>query len=326
MNKERKTWKIICWILIGFLMVLTAIVYFNREWIKDYFRGISYQPSSEMIRIRQVLDLTDKGEFWFNAAQPVLLEKEDFNKKCRKADVEISVLGCYAEGDIFVYNITNEELDGIRELTTAHELLHTVWARMSDSEKQELSADLDEVFNDNRGFLEDELNTYEEHEHQEELYVRAGTEVKKLPDNLEKHYAEVFNNQDNVVDLYDKYISVFRKLENEMEQLSSEMEELHSIINDKISQYEERIEKLNMEITDFNECAETMGCFESENEFYSRRYVLVNEQSYLESLYQEIDGLINDYNLKVEKYNEDVLYSDKLNTMINSSVEPQGVE
>ncbi len=327
-QKTRKIRRYLWWIVfVVIAIIIFTTIILNRAWIYDLYRGISYQPTSEMVKIRNSLDLTSEGKFLFNASQPELSEREIFNEKCRNGgSEEIAVLGCYTENNIYVYNILDEELDGIRELTAAHELLHAVYARRSDGEKENLKSALLEVYRNYQSILKDDLNTYDESERMEELYVRAGTEVKKLPVILEKEYARVFKNQDTIVDFYEKYIRVFRKIETEMETLKSEMDEIEAEVTLKTQEYESRLEQLDADIVSFNSCAEVAGCFKSESEFYAKRNKLISEQSSLKALYQEISDLVDEYNEKVEQYNADIVYSEKLNKVINSSAKPQEIK
>ena len=125
------------WVFAVFVIGVVVVVVLNWRWIYDWGRGIGYVPTSEMATIKNKLGLTDEGEFLFRSARPVLNEAEEFNLNCRKDNDEVAVLGCYKNGNIYIYNIEEKELDGIRELTTAHELLHAVWDRMSEEEKIE---------------------------------------------------------------------------------------------------------------------------------------------------------------------------------------------
>ena len=317
--------KLVKWLVLGVLIASVAMVMLNREWIYDHYRGMTYQPSSGMLEIRNSLGLTGQGEFLFNASQPALEEKEEFNSICQAKLVETAILGCYTAGNIYVYNIVDAELKGIRELTTAHELLHAVWARMDEDEQKALEPTLDQVLKENNA-LGEELAIYDANERQEELYVRAGTEIKKLPETLEKHFAEIFVNQDKIVDYYDSYIQVFKELETEMDALKNEMTGIETNLNAKINEYEARIAQLNAEIDSFNSCAAVAGCFVSETEFYNERAILVAEQQNLEVLYAEINNLVDLYNAKVEQYNADILRGENLNQKINSTAKPQEIE
>lgn len=310
-------------IVLIILVVLATVILLNRVWIYDYFRGMTYQPTNEMSSILGKLKLTGHGEFLFKASRPILESSDSFNAHCRgDGETEIAVLGCYTGGDIYIYNIEAAELDGIRELTTAHELLHAVWSRMDDAERNSLKNALSQVLEENSNYLNDEINTYNEAAKQEELYVRAGTEVKKLPEVLEKHYGEIFTDQDLVVSFYDRYITVFRWIESEMARLQSEMEDIKAQISTKTNEYEKRISQLDADIVSFNSCARVAGCFNSQWAFSERRSALVAEQGKLRGAYEEINSLVAEYNKRVEQYNNDVVYSEKLNNMINSSAKP----
>lgn len=308
------------------ILAVTVTVILNQQWINDFMRGVGYEPAGEIKRIMDDLSLTGRGEFLFKSARPELSSQDEFNAVCRtEEDEESAVLGCYTNDNIYVYNIESAELDGIRELTMAHELLHAVWARMDEGSRSTLNSALSQTLEKNRNILGEELDAYDTEERQEELFVRAGTEVADLPVELERVYREVFNDQDKVVGFYNKYIGVFRAMESEMEELTKQMEEIEAQIDGLSSDYERRLTLLNDEIDAFNACAETAGCFASDGEFYTRRAALVGEQAALESVYEQINGLVEQYNGLVEKYNADVTRTEKLNRVMNSNSRPEGL-
>ena len=318
-----KKLSLIKWLILAGLLVVVIVLVLQRDRVYDYYRGITYKPSAEMVKIRDSLDLTSEGEFIFNASQPALSERDEFNQNCRPTDAETAILGCYVLENIYVYNIEDEQLKGIKELTAAHELLHAVYARMSDEKKNNLESVLRQVYKDNKEILEDDLKIYSSSERSEELYVRAGTEVKTLPDVLEKHYAKYFTNQDKVVSYYDSYIAVFRRLKAELKALEAEMSELNTKIDNMTTEYKNRVVQYEADVDQFNTCADTPGCFTSQWEFDTRRNVLVNEQIALDALYDEISNLIAEYNKKVEVYNSDVIETNRLTDKMNSNVKPK---
>ena len=311
------------WIFLVVLAVAIVTAAVNWKSIYDWYLGVVYTPSVEMVTIREKLGLTDEGKFIFNATQPILSEAKEFNQNCRQEESETAVLGCYKNGNIYIYNITAAELDGIRELTTAHELLHAKWARMNEDERRGLTESLTHVFEDNQELLESEIEPYEVSERQEELYVRAGTEVKELPEELEKHYGEIFEDQDKIVDFYESYIVVFREIKMKMAGLLEEMEVLKEDISAYTADYEQQAAQLEADIVSFNSCAGVEGCFDSEWEFYAQRRQLLVKQGEIENLNEKINNLIDKYNEKVEEYNADVTESRKLQDMINSNTLPE---
>lgn len=314
--------KKIIWLVV---LAIVVVVGLNRQTIFDFVRGKMYSPTPEVVKIRENLDLTPRGESLFNASMPELDSEEEFNQDCRIYDESVAVLGCYINQTIHVYHIKAKELDGILELTMAHELLHAAYERMPFWEKDEMKFWLESVYNKNRGVLGNEIEAYSSEEQLEEIYVRAGTEIKDLPERLEKHFAEFFKDQDKIVNFYEKYAKVFKDLEVEMEYLEKELDRLDAQIIVKTSEYESRVKKLNDEIDQFNNCADKPGCFGSDEDFYARRSMLVAERDEVWALYDELDELINQYNVDVEKYNNNVMRSENLQNIINSHVVVEGL-
>lgn len=326
-EKRKRKLAPLVWMGAGVLIIVAAVaLVFNLQTIKDLVAGMGYQPVVEMAEIRETLGLTGRGERIFNASRPELNERGDFNRNCRDNDTETAILGCYRNEKIYIYNIVDEELDGIRELTTAHELLHAVYARMSRDERERWRPVLEGVYQDNLEILQEEIKNYEAHERLEEIYVRAGTEVKDLPAELEAHFAEIFTNQDAVVGLYERYIAAFLAVEAKIEQLDAEMTAKRAAIDEKTSEYERRAAQLSADVVSFNSCAAVAGCFKTEEEFTARRGVLISEQEALGELYEDLNVMIDDYNDDVAEYNENLLHGQMLNNVINSAVEPEAVE
>ena len=319
-KSERFLMGVLAFAVMGIVVLSVALL--NQRAVLDIFAGMGYQPSSEMVEIREKLGLTGKGARIFNASRPVLQEKQEFNQNCREIENELAILGCYRDDKIYVYNIMDEELAGIRELTTAHELLHAVYERMSDEEKSKWQGELANVYQNNQDILGEEIGLYDDGERQEELYVRVGTEISDLPEELERHYGEIFANQDKIVGYYNNYIGVFREIEEKLESLQTEVNALSSEIEVKTHEYETLAESLDREISEFNSCAETANCFSSVAVFEKRWVELVEKQAAFESLYEEINGLIVKHNEMVEEYNEYALHGRELNMVINSSEKP----
>lgn len=298
-------------------MIVLAL---NYQVIFDFIKGTIYAPSLEMTEVRESLDLNSRGEFLFNASMPVLNNEEDFNENCHSYDEVETILGCYTEQKIYVYDIKDKELDGIVELTAAHELLHAVYDRMSIRERDELREVLERVYNENLEVLKDEVSAYDSAEQLEEMYVRIGTEVKSIPEELESNYARIFNNRKAIVGFYEKYNGVFKKYEEELKNLETRLKEINAELDGKSGEYSNRVNALNNSIDAFNDCANTIGCFKSDTEFYNKREELLSEKRWVEGLYNEIESLINQYNNNVEKYNENVFKIDRIQDIINSHI------
>ena len=308
-----------------FLLVVLVALYFNRIPLLDFVKASSYSPSADMQEIRDSLGLTPRALRIFNATHPRLDSRDEFNSDCSSSDPDIAVYGCYTSDKIFVYNISDPELAGFREATTAHELLHAVWYRLSDAEQSRLIPLLEETYSLNESALKDSLATYDESERIDELYVRSATQIKTLPAELESHYSEIFTDQDSIVDFYNSYIAPFEELNEKIESLGSALESEKLEIDQKSAEYESRSYAFNSEVDSFNACANIPGCFSSDYEFNTRRNELLATASELDALYSELGRLIEAYNAKVDEYNSNILRSNNLQNLVNSNSKPESL-
>lgn len=316
-------------ILIIVVSILVGVcVWFNRGYISDSIASLFSKLSPEVIAVEERIGLTNYGQLIFSAVNTNLENRDSFNEHCKSHNQDISVLGCYTGGRIYLYNIDNEDLNGIIESTAAHELLHAMWSRMENGEKNRISKLLLEVYNDDKyhSLLAEDLENYGELERIDELHSRIGTEIADLPEELEKHYAKYFANQDLVVDFYNSYIEPFRELAKEIEDLSVKLEKLDSEIEEKSKAYYENAHRLAAEIEEFNNCASTFGCFATDGIFYSRRNVLQSAQNALNDEFNEVNELVEKYNELVTEYNENVIRGDILEKAINSNSEIEEIK
>ena len=279
------------WLVIGALAVLVACILIpkvNWRYIGDWFDARDYAPSAEVDAIRANLGLTDYADTVFRATAPVLEDNASFNAHCESFDAEISIVGCYTNDTIYLYDIDTATYDlaGILESTAAHELLHAIWDRLSPEEQSKLQPLLEEVYTQHQDLLASELENYTDDARIDELYARAATEVRDLPADLESHYARFFTNQDALVDFYDAYNATFEQMQAEFDALNAEMEALNT-----------EIEDLRVEI--------------EETALYD-----VDAANRLVDL---ANAKVRRYNELVEQYNQNVLRSQELNAAVNSN-------
>lgn len=309
------------WTIFAIVAVVGASWAVQQQSVRDFWGGLGYEPSSQMAEIQESLELTGTGERIFKAVKPVLETSDNFNEHCQSNDAEVALLGCYTSGQIYVYEIRNDELRLANNVTTAHELLHAVWQRMGENEKAEVTRLLEEVKRDNEVWLDEELAAYDELEKLEEIYTRAGTKLKNLPDELEKHYGKYFKDRQKIVGYYEAYQAPFERLQGELGSLETEIKVESEAIKQKRDEYEWKANNLDSRIEKFNSCAKTANCFVSEAEFNRQRSGLLGEQSELEELRDDINMRIDANNVRIEKYNELQMSLGELNSAMNSNAE-----
>ena len=307
-------------VVIIFASLAVAAIFVDFAVLADRFRATGYEPSAEISQLAQNLKLTSKAEIIFAASWPVLEDEAAFNSSCRSTVVEISVLGCYTNQRIYIYNVENAELAGVKESTLAHELLHAAWERLGLTDQERLSPQLDAIYQENLDTLESRLDLYPDADFYNELHSIIGTEYANLPDQLETHYAQYFQNQDAVVVYFDAYNSKFQELKSAADALYAKIEQNQKLIDTKTANYNDAIAKLNAAISDFNNRANS-GSFTSQAAFHAERAALVARQNQTEQLYREIDNLITTTNQLIDDYNSNIARSQTLSDSINSNAQ-----
>ena len=324
MNKLKKKsfWQTNYWISIVVVVIISGWV-MRQPMVWDFWMGLGYEPSAQAEEIRDDLELTDKGKRIFAATRPEIEASGDFNEHCDSHDADVSLLGCYTEGKIYVYEITTEQLVAANKVTMAHELLHAVWERMGKWERTEVEGMLEEVYVQEQEWFDEELEPYAEEERLEEIYTRAATKLMNLPEELEEHYTKIFRNRKKIVEFYQEYEAPFVKLREEIEELEEKIEEVKLEIEQGKAEYLAEMEGLDARIDQFNTCADTAGCFSSQAEFTRRRNALVTEREGLEKMREELNTKITENNQRIIEYREKQTALGVLGDAMNSNIEKE---
>lgn len=305
-NRSRNAAKsFIAFFILGLVILGAVWVLLNRQFSLDVITNWSYEPSSAIATISDRTQLTKDGKFYFYATRPEVMERDQFNSACPRQEESSPILGCYTSGDrIFIYNITDQKLDGIKEVTAVHEMLHAAWQRMDPKEKDEIGQLLQA---DYAKYADKELKTrmeyYQRTEPEEfvnELHSILGTELETLDAKLEAYYAKYFDRRD-VLTLYDNYSQYYTDLTNRADKLYAQMEKLSADIDAATKQYSRSVEAYSQDVDDFNNRANNGG-FNSTAQFNSERAALVARSSQLEADRQAINASIATYNKYYAEY------------------------
>lgn len=243
------------------LLAGATVAYLHKQQIADHFAAQRFSPSAEIIALTDSLDLTDAGRRIFLASHPTLDASQNFNAQCAGVDHDEGshVLGCFVGGSIHLFNVTDPRVAGIVEVTAAHELLHAVFSRLSDDERTALSHELIDTFDElsaNDPGLAERMAVYDglsERGFANELHSVLGTEVRILPDNLEEHYAQWFEDRGLIVDYFDAYHAVFVELQARSAELQSIMEPLRADIETRSANYDAAVQQFNADAAEFNQ-------------------------------------------------------------------------
>lgn len=298
----------------------------HQQYVIDQIAAWQYQPTSQVADLATRDTLTPNARFTFYASQPVVEDAATFNKDCVNTEQGSAILGCYVGDRIYVYNVTDPQLDGIQEATAAHEMLHAEYQRLSATERKKVDALVEAEYAKLKGTADfaDRMALYartEPGERDNELHSIIGTEVSNISPELEAYYSKYFTNRQAVVKMHDAYNSQFVALSAKKTDLANQLTTLNAKIDSETQQYNATASSLNGDIQDFNAKA-AAGSFKSQAEFDSARAALVSRINNLDTQRGAVNADIAEYQTLYSEYQAVVGQSDSLTRSIDSKLAP----
>lgn len=313
------------------LIVLASATWLvlNRAYAVDQLAVWQYQPSADIADLAQQAQMSDRGVFYFYASRPTLHDEQAaFNAACPRQEKASAILGCYASGEIHVYDVPDERLAAVPAVTVAHEMLHAVWGRMSVGERERVGALLQAEYvklqESSTSDLQSRMEYYERtspNHIDNELHSIIATETAAISSELEAYYRQYFDDRQKVVQLYESYNDQFVALNRSTDTLQQELERLSAEIQQMTDRYNSDIDTLNDDILTFN--ARAAGAYYSDQSSFTRdRNALSARADELERMRAEIDARVDEYETKRLVYNEQVDESNSLLQSLDSTLAP----
>jgi uncharacterized protein YukE len=218
-------------------LVLVLTVLWQRQAIADYIRLYNYTPPAAIVTLADETTMNSRMRRMFYVNHPDIAHKADFKKYCSTGEKTI-VLGCFIENKgIYLLSVDDERLEGIEQVTAAHETLHAAYARLSSSERKKVDAMTAAAFaslTDQR--VKDTIELYRKQDPTvvpNELHSILGTEVSNLPANLEMYYTRYFSDRAKIVRYSEQYEQAFTDRKNQIAdydaQLASMKQQIDSL-------------------------------------------------------------------------------------------------
>jgi hypothetical protein len=208
--------------------------------LEDWSKLLGYQPPTEIARLATVTTMTDTARQLFYVNQPTIETQKSSLNLCKGSEQTI-VLGCYVPTEgIFLQAVVDPRLQGVMEVTAAHEMLHAAYQRLSLTEQ----ADLNQQLRSALGQLKNPrilklVKTYEDRNPKSvnsELHSIFGTEVRDLDPELEQYYRRYFTDRSAIVALSERYEGVFTALQSKAKLLSQELVRRKSVRSQLVTQ------------------------------------------------------------------------------------------
>lgn len=298
------------------------LAYTNAQNIEDWFRLRAYTPPATIASFVTEDSMTPEATRIFYVTHPILeTSLQKFQQACANAEQTI-VLGCYISGrsidnNIIIREINDSRLEGVEQVTAAHEMLHSAYDRLSSNEKQEIDALLLNYYKNNLTDqrIKDTIESYKKTEPTElinEMHSIFGTEIQILPASLESYYKRYFMDRTKVTSLALKYENEFSSRKSQVEELDQQLNSL----KDQIVSAERDLNQRGGELQSQRNRIENSGS-QGEIDTYNFK---VNQYNDLVRRYQ---NLIATYNRLVEERNLISKELDSLRQSLDSRISTQ---
>jgi hypothetical protein len=210
--------------------IVVSLLIFGAKYaqeLQDWYKLLRYQAPPQIAKLATTTTMTDTGRRLFYVNQPQIETQKSAANLCKSAEHTV-VLGCYVSGQgIFIQSVPDPRLEGVMEVTAAHEMLHAGYHRLSLVEQNRLNKQLHSVYDRlEDGRIKDLIKTYQEQDPASvdtELHSILATEVRQLTPELESHYHQYFTDRQQIVVLSEKYEGVFTTLRSRAKQLGQQL-------------------------------------------------------------------------------------------------------
>jgi hypothetical protein len=322
--KSSKITSRIGWAISALLIVGSAWLWINRQYIVDAIQYSQYKPTEAVSQIARADGFTNDARFVFYATRPSVESSTEFNQHCQRKEANSPILGCYAEGRIYIFDVSDSRLQGVKPVTAAHEMLHAEYDRLPLSEKKRLQPLLQSVYDRvaDDG-LKERMEYYQKTEPGEafnELHSIIGTEVTDVGPQLEAYYRKYFKDRQSLVRLHAQVDNTFNTLSEEADDLVNQIEKLATTINNQTREYNDRIATLSQSVNAFNSRATQPGGFTTQSQFESARQQLVYQSSQLGDFRQTIEANVAKYKTLLARLDSINAESASLNESLDSTL------
>ena len=211
------------------LLLAVGLAWTQRQGIYDWYRLRGYDPPKVVAELARDTTMNNSARKLFYVNHPDIEGKDEFNQHCPQTEQTI-VLGCYVQNrGIYIYDVTDKRLEGIEEVTAAHELLHAAYDRLGGDERNSVIGMLQKTYaqlKDTR--IRKNVASYKKAgaDIYDELHSILGTEVRNLPTELENYYKKYFNNRTLVVKYSEKYEIIFTDLKEKAKEIENQINAL----------------------------------------------------------------------------------------------------
>lgn len=249
MSSLRKALVFLCTLV---LLALPFIVWWKAQALTDWWQLRDYTPPAAITSLAGQDTMTPYAKHIFYVNHPQIVSTVSaFRQDCPEAEQTI-VLGCYHpdQDGIFVYGVSDPQLNGVGQVTAAHEMLHAAYDRLSSSEKNYIDGLLMNYYNNDltNQRIKDEIAGYQKTEPNDvvnEMHSVFGTEAGNLPTALENYYTRYFTSRATIVNFADSYQSEFTSREDQISADDAQLTSMKQNIDSEEAVLNTQSQKIN---------------------------------------------------------------------------------
>ena len=274
-------------------MGIPALAVSQRTALYDWSRLRNYEAPAAIQQLATDTTMNESARQLFYVQHPQLNDRSNFRNNCDEFGEQTIVLGCYVpQTGIFIFDVDDPRLQGVEQVTAAHEVLHAAYERLSASERvrvDKLTQDTYATITDAR--IKETVEGYRKRDPTvvaNEMHSILGTEVKSLPKELEDYYAKYFTNRAQIAIYAEKYEGALTERRQKAETIQLELEGLKTEI-------EQLQNTLSAQQKDLDHDRPTVKTQAEANAFN------VRVASYNASI-RELNSMINHFNALVDEY------------------------
>jgi len=226
-------------VVLAALVAVGAVLYTQQQALIDWWKLRGYAAPAAVAQLATDATMTDQARHLLYVNHPQITGGSTFTSQCPVGGEKTVVLGCYLTNDhgIFIYDVTDIRLDGVEQVTAAHEMLHAAYDRLSKKERSDVDALLMDYYQtgltDQR--IKDTIEAYKKSEPNDvvnEMHSIFGTEVAELPQALEDYYTQYFTDRHVVTDRTAKYQNEFTSRQKQVADYDAQLAALKTQIDD----------------------------------------------------------------------------------------------
>lgn len=233
------------------ILALAGGIVSQRQAIQDEWQLYGYTAPVAVANLATQDGMTSYARRVYYVNRPGIISGSQFSQLCpsNNRSEKTIVLGCYHGGQsgIELLGVNDPFLNGVEQVTAAHEMLHAAYDRLSTSEKNKIDALLTNYYqhdlHDARLLaIIDAYKLSEPNDVVNEMHSVFGTEIVSLPLPLEQYYQRYFTNRMDVVAFAAKYQAEFTNRQNVVTQddaqlatLKTQIESIQSDLADQLA-------------------------------------------------------------------------------------------